>query len=368
MYPYATAAQDFALSVQQQFALGTSATQIGVIAFSTSAQVLTTLTTDRPSVEAAIRGFSTGGGTGISPGLEKANELLTNAEACAQQTINDPRVVGSCLYAITLNTASKCPVRRSTQDRACQTPVIDACGPYVCDGKLVCSDYSGSYYCTSPASTAGAPARKRMVVLLTDGVQSSYFGGDQGAITTANQLKAEGITIISVGFGGANSATVAAMASQPASLYSYTGSSIADVQAHLADMCTIVASPQPPPPPPSAPVAPPIGPLSLGVVWRDFSWTSSADFHPTYYDGQTYNLRTGMMKTDLGADNKPVCKTSVTGGGQVLTSCAVFDSTWYHDVPGVNLRVAGTLDLTYVPATGVYEYISANYFPLDGKG
>ena len=86
-----------------------------------------------------------------------------------------------------------------------------------------------------------------MILLLTDGEQSSSFGGDNAAITTAGTVKDSGITLMAVGFGGSDSRTLDSVASSPSSTYSYRGSSLSDVQQHLTNMCTIVASPRPPP-------------------------------------------------------------------------------------------------------------------------
>eukprot|EP00966_Prymnesium_polylepis_P204129 4728465-Prymnesium_polylepis.1 len=96
----------------------------------------------------------------------------------------------------------------------------------------------------------------RQIFLLTDGQQSSSYGGDRQAISTAHYVKQEGESIIAVGFGTADTDTLNAIASPPASENAYYGASISDVQLHLSTLCTSIASPRAPPPP-LPPIAPP---------------------------------------------------------------------------------------------------------------
>ena len=94
------------------------------------------------------------------------------------------------------------------------------------------------------------------VLLLTDGQQSSQYGGDSAAIATATTVKAAGIKLFAVGFGGAKRSTLDAMASSPASRYSYLGSNLQDIQAHFASFCALATAPGAPPSPPTPPAPP----------------------------------------------------------------------------------------------------------------
>lgn len=125
---------------------------------------------------------------------------------------------------------------------------------------------------------------QQLIILLTDGEQSSQYGGDNAAINAAASVKLRGTRIIAVGFGGADPHTLASMASTPSELNSFTGGDIADVISHLSDVCTIVTSPRTPPPPQQLPPALPGTvlrcPLSIGVNWISFNvqaWLSSTE-------------------------------------------------------------------------------------------
>ena len=101
---------------------------------------------------------------------------------------------------------------------------------------------------------AGVP---RVIMILTDGRQNDYLGGDAAAIQTAVGVKAAGIQIYSLGFGTADAATITAMASTPDSQFAYFGASLQTVSDQLAgSFCTLVASPREPPIPPMSPSPP----------------------------------------------------------------------------------------------------------------
>ena len=99
----------------------------------------------------------------------------------------------------------------------------------------------------------------RLIVLLSDGEQSSQYGGSSGAIATANAVKAAGTTIFAVGFGGVSQSTLNAMASSPSSQHSYLGSNVNQITSHFQNnLCALIqTSPSPPPPPPSPSPPPP---------------------------------------------------------------------------------------------------------------
>ena len=98
-------------------------------------------------------------------------------------------------------------------------------------------------------SAGGRPCvdEKCVMLLLTDGQQSSQYGGDSTAIASAGDVKAAGIKLFAVGFAGAQRSTLDAMASSPASRYSYLGSNLADIRAHFATFCALASSPGAPP-------------------------------------------------------------------------------------------------------------------------
>ena len=85
-----------------------------------------------------------------------------------------------------------------------------------------------------------------VVFLLTDGQQSSQYGGSNAAVLSAAAVKAADMRVFAVGFGGAQKSTLDAMASSPASQYSYLGTSLADIRAHFQAFCQLVSSPRPP--------------------------------------------------------------------------------------------------------------------------
>lgn len=62
----------------------------------------------------------------------------------------------------------------------------------------------------------------QVILLLTDGVQNSQYGGDRAAILSGVQARDEtGALLIAVGFGGAAEQTLNAIASPPSSMFSF---------------------------------------------------------------------------------------------------------------------------------------------------
>ena len=78
---------------------------------------------------------------------------------------------------------------------------------------------------------AGVP---KMLLLLTDGRQT-VDGDDATAIAQAEAVKAAGVHVVAAGFGGADAATMKAIASAPASENAFLGGTVDDIQAHFAD-------------------------------------------------------------------------------------------------------------------------------------
>jgi fibro-slime domain-containing protein len=96
---------------------------------------------------------------------------------------------------------------------------------------------------------------------------------------------------------------------------------------------------------------------TLTAILRDFT-ADHPDFEKTISDDR------GLVKVDLGADNKPVyapAGATVTVSGQ-----ASFDQ-WYRDVPAVNMHFEQLLPLTEAPQ-GTFTFDDQAFFPLDGMG
>ena len=112
-------------------------------------------------------------------------------------------------------------------------------------------------------------------------------------------------------------------------------------------------------------VAPNIGSancsLVTGVV-RDFkNQTDDGNTgHPDFGTSPLPLVITGLVETQLGADQKPV----YVGGGS-LTTKANFDQ-WYRYTSGVNKPFQ--VQLQFVPNGSVYTFQSSAFFPLDGVG
>jgi len=111
----------------------------------------------------------------------------------------------------------------------------------------------------------------------------------------------------------------------------------------------------------------------LPVVYRDFSQA-----HPDFemnFRGDV--VRRQLIEPTLGADGKPVFKSSVGCPAEqntptacanwsvsqpVITSAASFNQ-WYHDTPGMNVAFEKTLELTD-SGGGLYKFNSTEFFPL----
>lgn len=124
--------------------------------------------------------------------------------------------------------------------------------------------------------------------------------------------------------------------------------------------------------------------LNLQVTYRDFISfpTSGATRHADFEADLAGSTRTpGLVKANLAADGKPAldgrCSqllpasftdAALCPNGQMLSTEANF-AHWYHDTPGVNVAVPGTLLLPRL-ASGAYVYDSApgGFYPIDGKG
>ena len=179
MYPYRDAFMRVVTSLVDQFVLASDLARIGIVSFSSSAQIKQGLTIQRSLLDTVTNQYYPGGATAISEGLYSARTALQSARSGTEQVI----------------------------------------------------------------------------ILVTDGVQNSWLGGDRAAIDAGIEVRAStGATLIAVGFGGAAAQTLAAIATPPASMHSYLATSVSDISTRLADICSIVHSPRAPPPPLPPPV------------------------------------------------------------------------------------------------------------------
>ena len=106
----------------------------------------------------------------------------------------------------------------------------------------------------------------------------------------------------------------------------------------------------------------------LGVV-RDFKGANEQGGHPDFEAFQGDGASLGIVKADLGDDQKPVYNG--TGPikdpmyGQQTTTKANFDE-WYRATPNVNKPYI--VYFYFEPAAGVLTFQSNAFFPLDNAG
>lgn len=98
------------------------------------------------------------------------------------------------------------------------------------------------------------------------------------------------------------------------------------------------------------------GGLKFSATVRDFK----AD-HLDFEDAVASEK--GIVKSDLGADGKPVYASATTT--TTTTGKANFDQ-WYRDTTGVNQTVPITIELAVAAGTAVIN--NTSYFPIDTKG
>jgi fibro-slime domain-containing protein len=95
----------------------------------------------------------------------------------------------------------------------------------------------------------------------------------------------------------------------------------------------------------------------LKLVIRDFT-----EAHPDFE--KAWGPQQGIVERELGEDGKPVYASR---GGTLATSGPDGFADWYHDVSGVNTRLAYTLPRVEQGA-GTYVFGGEMFFPIDGKG
>src|SRR3972149_9564723 len=98
--------------------------------------------------------------------------------------------------------------------------------------------------------------------------------------------------------------------------------------------------------------------IQLTGTIRDFK-IDHADFEQASICG----LKTGLVGSTLGSDNKP---TFGLNGTDCITSAETF-SQWYNDTSGTNLSTSYpiTLDNGKAESGGVYTYENVEFFPID---
>lgn len=108
----------------------------------------------------------------------------------------------------------------------------------------------------------------------------------------------------------------------------------------------------------------------LAVV-RDFKGNNEVGGHPDFehFSGTSPSL--GIVKSDLGLDQKPVYSLAPTSpfidpvNGQQTTNQTYFDQ-WYNSVAGVNLPYI--VYLYFEPNQNILTFASNAFFPLDNAG
>jgi fibro-slime domain-containing protein len=99
--------------------------------------------------------------------------------------------------------------------------------------------------------------------------------------------------------------------------------------------------------------------VTLTGVIRDFQ-----DSHPDFERSFNGGVDTGVVKTDLGADGRPVWDGPA---GSDFSNEDNFNQ-WYRDVAGVNQSKAFSLDLTETsPGSGILSYTNNSFFPIDNE-
>ena len=107
----------------------------------------------------------------------------------------------------------------------------------------------------------------------------------------------------------------------------------------------------------SAPVL--AGSITLDGTIRDFTPQTNPDF-----EAAISGLRTGIVESTLGGDNKPVYKSGNPLNWGSVTSQTTFNQ-WFNDNTST-MSYALTLNET-APGSGIYRYQNNAFFPIDGQ-
>jgi fibro-slime domain-containing protein len=97
--------------------------------------------------------------------------------------------------------------------------------------------------------------------------------------------------------------------------------------------------------------------ITLQGTIRDFN-----DTHPDFEDG--LGVDPGIVLPDIGGDKKPVY--AGLAGNPTTHGQTAFDQ-WYRNVVGVNLPVLYSITLTEIGTSGIYEFLSNSFFPIDNQ-
>jgi fibro-slime domain-containing protein len=115
--------------------------------------------------------------------------------------------------------------------------------------------------------------------------------------------------------------------------------------------------------------APATAAIVLNATVRDFCSSAYATVqgctnHVDFDNSGTASVA-NAVKSTIGADRKPVFNAS---SSSVFSDATNFNQ-WYRDTPGINQTIGTTLTLNETaPGSGLYEYASSAYFPIDGQG
>jgi fibro-slime domain-containing protein len=122
----------------------------------------------------------------------------------------------------------------------------------------------------------------------------------------------------------------------------------------------------------------PAASLTIPILYRDMRYSGTTNGHPDFQNANN-GLQTGLVRSTLGADSKPVWASN--GSPASLSGTTNF-CWWYHDrdcagagttnpyASRVFLTAGGaptTLTLTQQSAN-VYQYDNQHFFPVDGLG
>lgn len=100
------------------------------------------------------------------------------------------------------------------------------------------------------------------------------------------------------------------------------------------------------------------GSISLTGTIRDFSPSSNPDF-----EGYIGGVVTGIVKSDLGSDGKPVYAHGAAPYGSVNSETTY--NQWYHNeinTMSYSISLAETS-----PGSGIYSYQNPAFFPIDNQ-
>ncbi len=115
--------------------------------------------------------------------------------------------------------------------------------------------------------------------------------------------------------------------------------------------------------------APASAAIVLNATVRDFCSSAYATVqgcaNHVDFDNNGIKSVANAVKSTIGADRKPVFNASPSS----VFSDATNFAQWYTDTPGINQTIGTTLTLNEkTPGSGLYEYVSNAYFPIDGRG